>query len=92
MDNQHSLEWELIEMLKGIINKLIVTIIVIVILFSSAVGAFIWYLNQYDFESSDTLVSASTDDKGTAIAVLGNENKGQVNLNGKSNDSSEDEE
>lgn len=90
MDNQHSLEWELIVMLKSVINKLIVAIIVISMLFSGTVAAFIWYINQYDFESSETQISASTDSNGTAIAVL-NSNKGQVNFSGKSDDSSEDE-
>lgn len=90
MDNQHSLEWELIIMLKSIINKLIVAIIVISMLFSGTVAAFIWYINQYDFESSETQISASTDSNGTAIAVL-NSNKGQVNFSGKGDDSSEDE-
>lgn len=82
-NDQHSLEWELIEMLKSIITKLIVSIIVISILFSCSIGAFIWYLNQYDFVSEETQVTATTDDNGTAIAVLGNE-KGQVNVNGES--------
>lgn len=90
MDNQHSLEWELIIMLKSVINKLIIAIIVISILFSGTVAAFIWYINQYDFESSETQISASTDINGTAIAVL-NDNEGQVKFNGKSNDSSENE-
>lgn len=90
MDNQHSLEWELIIMLKSVINKLIVAIIVISMLFSGTVAAFIWYINQYDFESSETQISASTDSNGTAIAVL-NGNKGQVNFSGKGDDSSEDE-
>ena len=90
MDNQHSLEWELIVMLKSVINKLIIAIVVISMLFSGTVAAFIWYINQYDFESSETEVSASTDVNGTAIAVL-NDNKGQVEFNGKSNDPSEDE-
>ena len=90
MDNQHSLEWELIIMLKSIINKLIVAIIVISMLFSGTVAAFIWYINQYDFESSETQISASTDSNGTSIAVL-NSNKGQVNFSGKGDDSSEDE-
>ena len=90
MDNQHSLEWELIIMLKSVINKLIVAIIVISMLFSGTVAAFIWYINQYDFESSETQISASTDSNGTAIAVL-NSNKGQVNFSGKGDDSSEDE-
>ena len=69
MDNQHSLEWELIVMLKSVINKLIIAIVVISMLFSGTVAAFIWYINQYDFESSETEVSASTDVNGTAIAV-----------------------
>lgn len=90
MDNQHSLEWELIIMLKSVINKLIVAIIVMAMLFSGTVAAFIWYINQYDFESSETQISASTDSNGTAIAVL-NDNKGQVNFSGKGDDSSEDE-
>lgn len=90
MDNQHSLEWELIIMLKSVINKLIITIIVISMLFSGTVAAFIWYINQYDFESNETQISASTDINGTAIAVL-NDNEGQVKVNGKSNDSSENE-
>lgn len=91
MDNKHSLEWELIEMLQGIIHKLIVTIIIVAMLFSCTVAAFIWYLNQYDFESTDTQISASTNDSGTAIAILG-DNKGKVNLNGKSCSPSKDEE
>lgn len=92
MDNQHSLEWELIVMLKDVINRLVVAIIVIVMLFSGTVAAFIWYLNQYDFESTETQVTASTESRGTAIAILNNDNKGKVDVNGKGNDSSDDKE
>lgn len=66
MDNQHSLEWELIEMLKSVIHRLIVAITIITILFCSSVVAFLWYINQHNNIST---ITASTDRNG-AILIL----------------------
>lgn len=84
-NNKHSLEWELIEMLKSIINKLIIAFIVLSLVLGTTIGIFIWYLNQYDYSSEviTTTIEADSDSKGDAYAVLNKE--GQVMLNGKSN-------
>ena len=91
-NNKHSLEWELIVMLKSIINKLIVALIVLSLVFGTTVGVFIWYLNQYDYSSEvvTTTIEADSDSKGDAYAILNRE--GQVMLNGKSNRQSRKEE
>ena len=83
--NEHSLEWELVLMLKSIIHKLIIALIVFSLVFGTMVGVFVWYLNQYDYSSETvtTVIEADSDSKGDAYAVLNRE--GQVMLNGKSN-------
>ena len=45
-------------------KRLVIMMIVILALWFSTIGVFVWYLNQYDFESYD--VEVSTDGGGDA--------------------------
>ena len=46
------------------IKRLVIMLIVILALWFSTIGVFVWYLNQYDFENYD--VKVSTDGGGDA--------------------------
>lgn len=95
MEDRSSLAWDLIKDRDVLVNRLIRAMVVIVTVMSLLVagitGAFIWYLNQYDFSSTveTTTVEATTYDNGDATAVLNSE--GQVTVNGEGENSSNEE-
>lgn len=88
MQEDRGLASEMISELKQFISKLYVLIVVIVlasfVTIGGVVGCFIWYLNQYDFYSTETTteVESISENGGDAHAVLNDE--GQVIINGES--------
>lgn len=59
-----------------IIKRLIIVVIVVLLLWFSTIGLFVWYLNQYDFESYEY----SQD--GAGLNIIGDRNG--VDFNGSS--------
>ena len=84
-ERENSIAWDLIKDRSDTLNKLIRALVIVVIVMSvalaSVVGAFIWYLNQYDFVSKETTVEATSEDGG-ATAVLNED--GEVTIDGES--------
>ena len=87
-EERNSIAWDIISSQNLLVLRLIRSTIAIVISLSlvivGIVGTFIWYLNQYDFTSTEvySTVEATTESGGDASAVLNEE--GQVNINGNS--------
>ena len=89
-EKETSLAWELIQDRNRLTNKLINSIVAIVITmcitFAVIAGAFVWYLNQYDFTSTtetitENTVEADSSDGGDAHAIINN--SGEVNVDGE---------
>lgn len=82
--NEHSEQWTLIkwqgEQFAKTVQKLWITIIVLLGLWFSTIGVFVWYLNQYDFSSTSEVVVDGQD--GTALYQDG---EGNVINNGEGN-------
>ena len=95
MEDKNSLAWDLIKDRDVLVNRLIKAMVVIVTVMSLLVagitGAFIWYLNQYDFTSTTetTTIKATTYDNGDATAILNSE--GKVLINGESENNRDEE-
>ena len=95
MEDKNSLAWDLIKDRDVLVNRLIKAMVVIVTVMSLLVagitGAFIWYLNQYDFTSATetTTIEATTYDNGDATAILNSE--GEVLINGESENNRDEE-
>ena len=95
MEGKNSLAWDLIKDRDVLVNRLIKAMVVIVTVMSLLVagitGAFIWYLNQYDFTSTTetTTIEATTYDNGGATAILNSE--GEVLINGESKNNRDEE-
>lgn len=95
MEDKNSLAWDLIKDRDILVNRLIKAMVVIVIIMSllvaGIVGAFVWYLNQYDFTSTTetTTIEATTYDNGDATAILNS--KGEVLINGESENNCDEE-
>ena len=95
MEDKNSLAWDLIKDRDILVNRLIKAMVVIVTVMSLLVagitGAFIWYLNQYDFTSTTetTTIEATTYDNGDATAILNSE--GEVLINGESENNRDEE-
>lgn len=98
MEDKNSLAWDLIKDRGVLVNRLIKAMVVIVTVMSLLVagiaGAFIWYLNQYDFTSTTetTTIEATTYDNGDATAILNSEGKVLINGEGKNSRNKENEE
>lgn len=98
MEDKNSLAWDLIKDRDVLVNRLIKAMVVIVTVMSLLVagitGAFIWYLNQYDFTSTTetTTIEATTYDNGDATAILNSEGKVLINGEGENNRGEENEE
>ena len=55
------------ELLKGYSSQAkrwFIACMVILVLWFSTIGAFVWYLNQYDFESYETIIEQDASDGG----------------------------
>lgn len=95
MEDKNSLAWDLIKDRDILVNRLIKAMVVIVtvmsLLVAGIVGAFVWYLNQYDFTSTTetTTIEATTYDNGDATAILNSE--GEVLINGESENNRDEE-
>ena len=50
------------------IRRLITTLIIVLVLWFSSIGIFVWYLNQYDFESY------SYEQDGQGVNIIGDRN------------------
>lgn len=93
-EDQNSLAWEIVHDRNVLVYKLIHTIIAVVLMLcitiGGVVGGFIWYLNQYDFTSTETVnttthtnsIEANTEGGGDASAIINGE--GEVIINGES--------
>lgn len=98
MEDKNSLAWDLIKDRDVLVNRLIRAMVVIVTVMSLLVagitGAFIWYLNQYDFTGTTetTTIEATTYDNGDATAILNSEGKVLINGEGENNRDEENEE
>lgn len=82
---EKSLAMELLEELKRQNKRLIVALFVVIALWASTIGGFIWYLNQYDFSSYEV----NSQDGGNAN-FIGND--GDINNYGESSSNKTDEE
>lgn len=88
MDDDKSFALELLEM-QGVHTRNLITAIVAVAVaaivgLATVVGIFVWYLDQYDFTSTNITQSAETtaEDGGSAAAIINDE--GEVTINGTS--------
>lgn len=83
MDDDKSFALELLEM-QGVHTRNLITAIVAIVGLATVVGIFIWYLNQYDFTSTNITQSAETtaEDGGSAAAIINDE--GEVTIDGTS--------
>lgn len=81
---EKSLAMELLEELKRQNKRLVVALFVVLILWATTIGGFVWYLNQYDFSSYEV----NSQDGGNAN-FIGND--GDI-TNGESESSQEDKE
>lgn len=87
-EGRNSIAWDIISSQNLLVLRLIKATIIIVISLSlvimGTVGTFIWYLNQYDFTSTEvySTVEATTEGGGDASTVINDE--GQVNINSNS--------
>ena len=95
MEDKNSLAWDLIKDRDILVNRLIKAMVVIVtvmsLLVAGIVGAFIWYLNQYDFTSTTepTTVKTTTYD---TTAILNPKREVLINDESKNNRDEENEE
>ena len=63
------------ELLKGYstqAKRWFIAFLVVVVLWFATIGGFIWYLNQYDYESYETVIEAEQDGEGINIVGGGN--------------------
>lgn len=79
MDDDKSFALELLEM-QGVHTRNLITAIVAVAVaaivgLATVVGIFVWYLDQYDFTSTNITQSAETtaEDSGSAAAIIDDE-------------------
>lgn len=88
MYEEKSLALELLELQNMHTRRLTVAITAIaiaaMICITSVVGIFVWYINQYDFETTTITQTAETsvEDDGSATAIINDE--GEVTINGTS--------
>lgn len=96
-EDNNSIAWDLIHDRTLLIHKLIHTIVLVVLLMcitiGGIVGGFIWYLNQYDFTSTETTntVEANTEGGGDASAIINDEGEVTIYGAGESNSNQKDE-
>lgn len=65
MKDEKSLAMSLIEMLKALCKKLYTIIIILIIGWILTIGAFVWYINQFDYNSTEEYTN-TTDSGGNA--------------------------